>query len=98
MQFDDGYLILDEGERSLLSAVSMKDIDPQYPAAYFIGSLAQMKFEAEEYIKQIELKQDQDRRDALKIEITRHLIDTVDSLTEEGYAAAAASGKPVLWQ
>jgi hypothetical protein len=98
MQFDNGQLILDEAERSLLSAASMKEINPQYPAAYFIGSLAEMKLEAEEYIKQIELKQDRDKRDAMKIEITRLLIETVDSLTEKGYAAAEASGKSILWQ
>lgn len=98
MRFENGNLILDDAERYLLSTVSMKEIDSQYQAAYFVGSLAEMKAEAEQYLRQIELKQDQDRRDALKIEIIRLLIETVDALTEKGYEAAEAAGASIRWQ
>ncbi|MBU1776744.1 MAG: hypothetical protein KJ899_08895 [Gammaproteobacteria bacterium] len=98
MQFENGNLLLNDEERNLLSVVSMKEIKAEYPAAYFVGSLAEMKVEAEQYIRQIELKQDQDKRDSLKIEIVRLLIGTVDSLTEQGYEAAAAAGGSIRWQ
>ncbi len=98
MQFENGFLVLDDGERSLLSAVSMNDINPQYPAAEFVGSMAEMKAEAETYIKQIEIKQDLAQRDALKIEIIILLIETVDSLAAKGYEAAKAAGTPIQWQ
>lgn len=98
MQFENGFLVLDDGERSLLSAVSMKNINPQYPAAEFVGSMAEMKAEAEKYIKQIESKHDQDKRDSLKIGITRLLIETVDGLAAEGFDAAEAAGTPIQWQ
>lgn len=98
MQFENGNLILDKAERTLLSAVSMKEIKEEYPAAYFVGSLAEMKAEAEQYIRQIELKQDQDKRDVLKIEIVQLLIETVDSLVEKGYEAAEVAGGSIRWQ
>ncbi len=98
MRFENGNLILNDAERCLLSTVSMKEIDSQYQAAYFVGSLAEMKAEAEQYLRQIELKQDQDRRDALKIEIIRLLIETIDTLTEKGYEAAEEAGASIRWQ
>lgn len=98
MQFENGNLILNDAERNLLSAVSMKEIKEEYPAAYFVGSLAEMKSEAELHIRQIELKQDQDKRDALKIEIIRLLIETVDRLTAKGYEAAEVAGDSIRWQ
>ncbi len=98
MQFENGFLVLDADEIGLLSAVSMKYINPQYPAAEFVGSMAEMKAEAEKYIKQIEFKQYQDKRDALRIEVIRLLIETVDSLAAKGYDAAKAAGTPIQWQ
>ncbi|OIR08991.1 hypothetical protein GALL_89860 [mine drainage metagenome] len=98
MQFENGNLILDDAERSLLSAVSMKEIKVEYPAAYFVGSLVEMKAEAELYIRQIGLKQDQDRRDVLRIEIILLLIETLDCLAQKGYEAAEVAGNPIRWQ
>jgi hypothetical protein len=75
----------------------MKEIDAQYQATYFVGSLAEMKAEAERYKRQVELKQSLESRDALKIKIIRLLMETVDNLTEKAYEAAEAAGVSIRW-
>ncbi len=98
MQFKNGNLVLSDAEIKLFSNVTMKNIDPQYPAAYFIGSLAEIKFDAEEYLSQIQSKQIHDERDHLKTKIIHLLIETCDLLTEKGSEAVEAAGASIKWQ
>lgn len=98
MKYEKGNLILDDAETQFLSMIAMKKADREYPATEFIGSLVQMKDEAEKYIQQTEAKQDPDKNDPLRIEVTRLIIEMFDVLTQKGYEAAEAAGYSIRWQ
>ena len=62
--------------------------DREYSATEFIGSLIEMKVEAEKYIRETEAKQDPDRNDPSRIKVTRLIIEMFEVLTQKGYEAA----------
>ena len=98
MKYEKGKLILDDAETQFLSMVAMKKADREYPATEFIGSLVEMKGEAEKYIWETEAKQDPDRNDPSRIEVTRLIIEMFDVLSRKGYEAVEAAGDSIRWQ
>ncbi len=98
MRYEKGILILDDAEIQFLSMITMKKADREYPAIEFIGSLVQMKDDAEKYIHQTEAKQDPDKNDPSRIEVTRLIIEMFDALTQKGYKAAKEAGVSIRWQ
>lgn len=98
MRYEKGNLILDDADTQFLSMVAMKKADREYPATEFIGSLVQMKGEAEKYIRETEAKQDPDKNDSLRIEVTRLIIEMFEVLTQKAYAAAEMAGHSIRWQ
>jgi hypothetical protein len=98
MKYENGILILDDSEAQFLSMVAMKKADREYPATEFIGSLVEMKGEAEKYILETESKQDPDKNDSLRIEVTCLIIEMFDVLTQKGYEAAETAGHSIRWQ
>lgn len=98
MIYDNGNLVLDEAEVRLLATFVMKEVDRQYPAIDFVRSMAEMKEEAEKHIIEIRSHRVKDKRDPLRIEIVRLLIDSIDKLTERGYEAAAIAGSSIRLQ
>ncbi len=59
MRYEKGKLILDDAETQFLSMITMKKTDREYPATEFIGSLIEMKGEAEKYIRETEANKTQ---------------------------------------
>ena len=98
MRYEKGKLILEDGETKFLSMVAMKKVDREYPATEFIGSLVEMKGEAEKYILETEAKQDPDRNDPSRIEVARLVIEMFEVLTQKGDEAAEAGGHSIRWQ
>lgn len=98
MRYEKGTLILDDAETQFLSMVAMKKVDKQYTAAEFIGSLAEMKDEAEKYIRETEAKQNPDKNDPLRIEVTCLIIEMFDVLSRKGHEAVEAAGHSIRWQ
>lgn len=98
MKYENGILILDNDETQFLSMVAMKKVDREYPATEFIGSLVEMKDEAEKYIREIKAKQDPDKNDPLRIEVTRLIIEMFDVLNRKGHEAVEATGDSIRWQ
>lgn len=98
MKYENGDLILSEEERALLALVTMNKIDAQYPASYFIGSMGEIKAEADEAIRHIQSKQDPDDRDTSRIEIIRHLLAVCDLMIEQGFDAAQAANSIIKMQ
>lgn len=50
MEYKNGLLILTDGEREILALATMNKVEAQYPASYFMGSMAEIKAGAEERI------------------------------------------------
>ena len=98
MRYEKGNLILDDAETQFLSMISMKKADREYPATEFIGSLIEMKGEVEKYIRETEAKQDPDKNDSLRIEVTCLIIEMFEQLTAKGYKAAEEAGVSIRWQ
>jgi hypothetical protein len=98
MRYEKGNLILDDAETQFLSMIAMKKADREYPAIEFIGSLVEMKGEAEKYIREAEAKQDPDKNDSLRIEVTCLIIEMFDVLSRKGYEAVEAAGDSIRWQ
>lgn len=97
MRYENGNLILDDVETEFLSMVAMKQVDCEYPASEFIASLAAMKDEAEEYIRETQAKQAPDKNDSKRIEITNLIIEWFDELANKGHKAVEAAGGSVRW-
>ena len=98
MRYEKGNLILDDAETQFLSMISMKKADRGYPATEFIGSLVEMKGEAEKSIRETEAKQNPDRNDSSRIEVTRLIIEMFEVLTQKWYEAAKTAGYSIRWQ
>src|SRR3989338_1457889 len=71
MEYDEGNLILTEDERELLVFATMKEVEAQYPAPYFMGSLTEIKVEAEARIRLIQSRQDPVEGDQLRVSVLR---------------------------
>ena len=98
MRYEKANLILDDAETQFLSMIAMKKADREYPAIEFIGSLVQMKNEAEKYIHQTEATQDPGKNDPLRIEVIRLTIELFEQFTAKGYKAAEeAAGGSIRW-
>lgn len=98
MKYDKGNLILSEDERELLVFATMNEIDPQYPAPYFVGSMAEVKAEAEARIRLIQSKQDPVDGDQQRISVLRQLIDICGWMIERGLDAAEAANETIKLQ
>lgn len=97
MEYDEGNLILTEEERELLVFATMNKIEAQYPAPYFVGSLAEIKAEAEAEarIRLLQSKQDPVEGDQLRVSVLRQLIDICDWMIERGFDAAEAASTTI---
>lgn len=98
MEYDKGNLILTEEERELLVFATMDEIDAQYPAPYFVGSLSEIMAEAEARISLLQSRQDPVESDQQRISVLRQLIDIYDWMIERGYDAAEAAGATIRLQ
>ena len=98
MRYANGNLILDDAETEILSMVAMKQADREYPAPEFISSLAEMEDEAEKYIRETKARQDPDKSDSLRIEVTNMIIEMFDELANKGHEAVEAAGGSIRWQ
>lgn len=95
MEYDEGNLILTEEERELLVFATMNKIEAQYPAPYFVGSLVEIKAEAEARIRLLQSRQDPVEGDQLRVSVLRQLIDIRDWMIERGFDAAEAAGATI---
>ena len=91
-------MILTEDERELLVFATMKEVEAQYPAPYFMGSLTEIKVEAEARIRLIQSRQDPVEGDQLRVSVLRQLIDICDWMIERGFDAAEAAGATIKLQ
>lgn len=90
MRYCRGDLILSNVDRALLGFATMKQIELQYQAAYFIGSMLEIKAKTADWLREIELKQKADARDSAKIALLHQILDVCDLMIERGNEAAGA--------
>ncbi len=98
MKLENGNLVLNIDEIKLLSLVTMQQIDPQYTVEEFIGSMASIKAESEEYIRETQSKPDFSKRDELKIGVTEAVIEVCEMLSERAYSIVQDAGYTIKWQ
>jgi hypothetical protein len=98
MKLENGNLLLSTDEIALLSLAKNEQVDAQYPVEEFIGSMASIKEEAEEYIRETQAKPDCTEHDLLKIGVVRLLIEVCEMLSERAYATVQDAGYTIKWQ
>lgn len=85
-------------EIKVLAYALMTEIKEQYPAPYFIGSMTEIKAEAEAIIRMIQSKQGRDERDPARITLLDKLIEICESMIERGFDAAETSNETIRLQ
>lgn len=90
MEYFNGQLILSEEDQVTLELVTMKTIELQYVASYFIGSMREIKLQAFEKIEESEPAMDVNDRSSLQVELMLQLIDVCDRMIERAFEAAKA--------
>jgi DNA polymerase III alpha subunit len=98
MKLENGNIVLNADEIELLSVAKMERIHSHHPVEEFIGSMASIKEECEEYIKLTNSKPDFSDRDALKIEITQYLVEICETFSERAYREVKNAGYFIKWQ
>ena len=96
MEYFNGQLILSEEDQVALELVTMKTIELQYVASYFIGSMREIKLQAFEKIEEIEQAMDVNDRSSLQVELILQLIDVCDRMIVRAVEAAAAKNCTIL--
>src|ERR1017187_8635952 len=98
MKLENGNIVLSADEIELLSAAKMERIYSHYPVEEFIGSMASIKEECEEFIRRTKSKPDFSDRDTLKIEITQYVVEICETLSERAYGEVKSTGYFIKWQ
>ena len=98
MKLENGNILLSADEIALLSLAKNEQVDAQYPVEEFIGSMASIKEEAEEYIRETQSKPDYSEHDSLKIGVVQLLIEVCEMMSERAYATVQDAGYTIKWQ
>lgn len=98
MRYENGKLKLDEAECKFLEIIAMKEVANEYLVSEFFGAMAEMKEEAEKYIRQTEAKKDKDKNDQSRIEVVRMVVEMFDVLSQKGSDAVEEAGEAIRWQ
>ncbi len=98
MKLENGNILLSADEIALLSLAKNEQVDAQYPVEEFIGSMASIKEEAEEYIRETQSKPDYSEHDSLKIGVVRLLIEVCEMLSERAYDTVKETEYVIKWQ
>ena len=98
MKLENGNLVLSTDEIALLSLAKNEQVNTQYPVEEFIGSMASIKAEAEEFIRVKQAKSDYNERDTLEIGVTQALIEVCEMMSERAYTTVQGAGYTIKWQ
>lgn len=90
MRYCRGDLMLSNEDRELLGFATMNQIEVQYQASYFIGSMLEIKSQAADTIQKNELKQQADARDSAKMGLLHQILEVCDLMILRGHEAAGA--------
>jgi len=98
MKLENGNIVLSAVEIELLSLITMQQIDPQYQVEEFLGSMASIKAESQEFIRVKQSKPDFNERDTLEIGVTQAVIEVCEMLSEGAYDTVKEAGYVIKWQ
>ncbi|MFA6203140.1 MAG: hypothetical protein WC710_08110 [Gallionella sp.] len=90
MRYYQGNFILSDEDRELLGFTTMNQIEVQYQATYFIGSMLEIKSQAADTLQKIVLKQQADARDSAKMGLLHQILEVCDLMIVRGHEAAGA--------
>lgn len=96
MKYENGYLILDEVDTRLLSALRPAKIEPSYEVNQFLSELTDAKVGATEYMKNISSRNDKTERDELVIETVQLFVEVCDCCIARARQAMADANVVVL--
>ena len=98
MKYEDGYLIMEEGDIKLMSGLKLDRIEKSYEVVRFLSGMAELKGGMTEYLNERLSVNDRTTRQELQMEVMKLYIEICDMCSARAREAVADAGESIQMQ